>query len=50
MPRAATIENLPQAFRLMKATQLQGIEWGDLKLPVNVFWIAGSSIDLFPLS
>jgi transposase-like protein len=29
MPQAATIKSLPRAFRMMKAMQAQGIEWGD---------------------
>jgi len=29
MPQAATIESLPRAFRMMKAMQAQGVEWGD---------------------
>ncbi len=29
MPQAATIESLPRAFRMMKAMQAQGIEWGE---------------------
>ena len=29
MPQAATIKSLPHAFRMMKAMQAQGIEWGE---------------------
>jgi transposase-like protein len=29
MPQAATIKSLPQAFRMMKTMQAQGIEWGE---------------------
>ncbi len=29
MPRVATIKSLPGAFRMMKAMQAQGIEWGE---------------------
>ncbi len=29
MPQAATIKGLPRAFRMMKAMQAQGIEWGE---------------------
>jgi len=29
MPQSATIKSLPRAFRMMKAMQAQGIEWGD---------------------
>ena len=29
MPRSATIKSLPRAFRMMKAMQAQGIEWGE---------------------
>ena len=29
MPQAATIKSLPRAFRMMKAMQAQGIEWGE---------------------
>ena len=29
MPRAATSKSLPGAFRMMKAMQAQGIEWGE---------------------
>ena len=29
MPQAATTKSLPQAFRMMKAMQAQGIEWGE---------------------
>ncbi len=29
MPQAATTESLPDAFRMMKAMQAQGIEWGE---------------------
>ncbi len=29
MPQAATIKSLPHAFRIMKAMQAQGIEWGE---------------------
>jgi transposase-like protein len=29
MPQAATIKSLPAAFRMMKAMQVQGIEWGE---------------------
>ncbi len=29
MPQPATIKSLPRAFRMMKAMQAQGIEWGD---------------------
>ena len=29
MPQAATIESLAHAFRMMKAMQAQGIEWGE---------------------
>ena len=29
MPQAATIKSLPRAFRMMKAMQAHGIEWGD---------------------
>ena len=29
MPRAATTKRLPGAFRMMKAMQAQGIEWGE---------------------
>ena len=29
MPQAATIKSLPRAFRIMKAMQAQGIEWGE---------------------
>ena len=28
MPQTATIKSLPQAFRMMKSMQAQGIEWG----------------------
>ena len=28
MPQAATIKSLPQAFRMMKTMQADGIEWG----------------------
>ena len=28
MPQTATIKSLPRAFRMMKAMQAQGIEWG----------------------
>ncbi len=29
MPQAATIKSLPHAFRMVKAMQAQGIEWGE---------------------
>ena len=29
MPQATTIKSLPRAFRMMKAMQVQGIEWGE---------------------
>ena len=29
MPQAATIRSLPQAFRMMKTMQGEGIEWGE---------------------
>ncbi len=29
MPQTATIKSLPGAFRMMKAMQAQGIEWGE---------------------
>ncbi len=29
MPQAVTIKSLPRAFRMMKAMQAQGIEWGE---------------------
>ncbi len=29
MPQAATIKRLPHAFRMVKAMQAQGIEWGE---------------------
>jgi len=29
MPHSATIKSLPHAFRMMKAMQAQGIEWGE---------------------
>ena len=29
MPQSATIESLPGAFRMMKAMQAQGVEWGE---------------------
>ena len=29
MPQAATLKSLPRAFRMMKAMQAQGIEWGE---------------------
>ncbi len=29
MPQTATIKSLPRAFRMMKAVQVQGIEWGE---------------------
>ncbi len=29
MPQVATIKSLPRAFRMMKAMQAQGIEWGE---------------------
>ena len=29
MPQAATIKSLPRAFRMMKAMQAQGVEWGE---------------------
>ena len=29
MPQAATIKSLPRAFRMIKAMQAQGIEWGE---------------------
>ena len=29
MPRSATIKSLPRAFRIMKAMQAQGTEWGE---------------------
>ena len=29
MPQTATIKRLPHAFRMMKAMQAQGIEWGE---------------------
>ncbi len=29
MPQAATIKSLARAFRMMKAMQAQGIEWGE---------------------
>ncbi len=29
MPQAATIKSLPHAFRMMKAMQAQGVDWGD---------------------
>ncbi len=29
MPQTATIKSLPRAFRMMKAMQAQGIEWGE---------------------
>ncbi|MDH3472545.1 MAG: IS256 family transposase [Rhodospirillales bacterium] len=29
MPQTATIKSLPRAFRMMKAMQVQGIEWGE---------------------
>ncbi len=29
MPQAATIKSLPRAFRMMKAMQAEGIEWGE---------------------
>ena len=29
MPQAATIKSLPRGFRMMKAMQAQGIEWGE---------------------
>jgi putative transposase len=29
MPRAATMKSLPRAFRMMKAMQAQGVEWGE---------------------
>jgi hypothetical protein len=29
MSRTATIKSLPDAFRVMKAMQAQGIEWGE---------------------
>jgi len=29
MPRSATIKSLPRAFRMMKAMQAQGLEWGE---------------------
>ena len=29
MPQAATIKSLPRAFRMLKAMQVQGIEWGE---------------------
>ena len=29
MPHSATIKSLPRAFRMMKAMQAQGIEWGE---------------------
>ncbi len=29
MPQSATIKSLPRAFRIMKAMQAQGIEWGE---------------------
>ena len=28
MPQAATLKSLPRAFRMTKAMQAQGIEWG----------------------
>ena len=29
MPQSATIESLPAAFRIMKAMQAEGVEWGE---------------------
>ena len=29
MPQSATIESLPAAFRMMKAMQAEGVEWGE---------------------
>ena len=29
MPQIATIKSLPRAFRMMKAMQAQGVEWGE---------------------
>ncbi len=29
MPQATTIKSLPRAFRMMKAMEAQGIEWGE---------------------
>lgn len=29
MPQAATIKSIPGAFRMMKAMQAQGIDWGE---------------------
>ena len=29
MPQAATIKSLPAAFRMMKAMQAEGVEWGE---------------------
>lgn len=29
MPQSATIESLPAAFRIMKAMQVEGVEWGE---------------------
>ena len=29
MPQAATIKSLPRAFRMMKAMQAEGVEWGE---------------------
>ncbi len=29
MPQTATLKGLPRAFRMMKAMQAQGIEWGE---------------------
>ncbi len=29
MPQAATSKSLPRAFRMMKAMQAEGIEWGE---------------------
>jgi len=29
MPQTATIKSLPAAFRMMKAMQAEGIEWGE---------------------
>jgi hypothetical protein len=29
MPQTATIKSLPAAFRMMKAMQVEGLEWGE---------------------
>ena len=29
MPQTATIKSLPAAFRMMKAMQAEGVEWGE---------------------